>query len=56
MMKVNIRQFYTTFVLTIQKRSTFELALPLPSRIFVATPLNKKKKSSFFLRQSSRYR
>ena len=35
--KLNNRQFYTTFVLTIQKRFQFELGLPSP--LFVATPL-----------------
>ena len=35
-MKLN-RQFYTTFVLTIQKRSRFELGPPSP--LFAATPL-----------------
>ena len=35
----NIRPFYTTFVLKIQKRSRFGPALP-PSPLVVATPLN----------------
>ena len=37
-MKFNISQFYTTFVLTIQKRCRFEPAPP-PSPLLVATPL-----------------
>ena len=35
----NIRLFYTTFTLTIQKRSRFEPSLPSP--LIVATPLDK---------------
>ena len=35
-MKLNIRQFYTTFLVTIQKRLRFEPGSPSP--LFVATP------------------
>ena len=36
----SIRLFYTTFILTIHKRSRFESASPLSSPLFVAMPLD----------------
>ena len=49
-MKLNIRQLYTIFVLTIQKRSRFKLGPPSP--LFVATPLYiEKRKLVPFLKE-----